>query len=126
NTTIWTAANDGYEVLNSDFLIHHGLIKSIGDVPLSLIQKVELKHGKLEDVDVQGAWVTPVIVDLHSHIGVGSMPELNDVLICYSTIAIRYHFLQVCSIDSLNTHDTSYELAIARGVTIVQFLPGSA
>ena len=30
------------------------------------------------------------------------------------------------SIDGLNTHDASYELAIAGGVTTAQILPGSA
>jgi hypothetical protein len=30
------------------------------------------------------------------------------------------------SIDALNTHDASYELAIAGGVTTAQILPGSA
>ena len=30
------------------------------------------------------------------------------------------------SIDGLNTHDASYKLAIAGGVTTVQVLPGSA
>ena len=30
------------------------------------------------------------------------------------------------SIDGLNTHDASYELAMAGGVTTAQILPGSA
>lgn len=66
--------NDGHEVLTGDLLMHRGLIKAIVDVPLSLIRQVELKSRKLEVINAHGAWVTPGIVDLHSHIGVGSAP----------------------------------------------------
>lgn len=124
NATIWTAANDGHEVLTGDLLMHHGLIKAIGDVPLSLIRQIESKNKKLEIIDAQGAWVTPGIVDLHSHIGVGSVPELNGARDTNSHKAPILPWLR--SIDGLNTHDASYELAIAGGVTTAQILPGSA
>lgn len=124
NATIWTAANDGHEVLTGDLLLHHGLIKAIGDVPLSLIRQLELKNKKLEVIDAHGAWVTPGIVDLHSHIGVGSVPELNGADDTNSLKAPILPWLR--SIDGLNTHDASYELAIAGGVTTAQILPGSA
>lgn len=115
NATIWTAANDGHEVLNGDLLIHRGLIKAIGDVPLSLIRQVESKHGKLEVVDVHGAWVTPGIVDLHSHIGVGSVPELNGAFIYYSTIAMMYHFLQAHATQTLARPPSCPGCAVSTG-----------
>ncbi|KAG1827623.1 uncharacterized protein BJ212DRAFT_1494927 [Suillus subaureus] len=124
NATIWTAANDGHEVLTGDLLMHHGLIKAIGDIPLSLIRQFELKNRKLEVIDVHGAWVTPGIVDLHSHIGVGSAPQLNGAGDTNSRKAPILPWLR--SIDGLNTHDASYELAMAGGVTTAQILPGSA
>jgi hypothetical protein len=77
NATIWTAANGGYEILTGDLLMHRGLIKAVGDVPFSLFQELESGSMNLEVVDAEGAWVTPGIVDLHSHIGVGSAPELE-------------------------------------------------
>jgi hypothetical protein len=85
NATIWTAANDGHEVLTGDLLMHRGLIKAIGNVPLSMIQQLELGNVNLEIIDVHGAWVTPGIVDLHSHIGVGSAPELDGEFLCFCT-----------------------------------------
>lgn len=85
NATIWTAANDGHEVLTGDLLMHRGLIKAIGNVPLSMIQQLELGSVNLEIIDAHGAWVTPGIVDLHSHIGVGSAPELDGRFLCYCT-----------------------------------------
>ncbi|KAG1827620.1 uncharacterized protein BJ212DRAFT_1256353 [Suillus subaureus] len=124
NATIWTAANDGHEVLTGDLLMHRGLVKAIGDVPLSMIQQLELENVNLEIVDVHGAWVTPGIVDLHSHIGVGSAPELDGADDTNSYKAPILPWLR--SIDGLNTHDASYELAMAGGVTTAQILPGSA
>jgi imidazolonepropionase-like amidohydrolase len=124
NATIWTAANDGHEIFTGDLLMHRGLIKAIGDIPLSLIRQVELKNGKLEVIEAHGAWVTPGIVDLHSHIGVGSAPELKGASDTNSRKAPILPWLR--SIDGLNTHDASYELAIAGGVTTAQVLPGSA
>jgi imidazolonepropionase-like amidohydrolase len=85
NATIWTAANGGYEVLTGDLFMHHGLIKAVGDVPLSLLQELELESMGLEVVDADGAWVTPWIVDLHSHIGIGSVPMLNGNFVCRFT-----------------------------------------
>jgi hypothetical protein len=37
---------------------------------------------ELETVDVQGKWVTPGIVDAHSHLGVGSAPQLSGMPLC--------------------------------------------
>ncbi|OAX33578.1 hypothetical protein K503DRAFT_700202 [Rhizopogon vinicolor AM-OR11-026] len=124
NATIWTAADGGNEVLTGDLLMHHGLIKAVGDVPLSLLQELELENMGLEVVDADGAWVTPGIVDLHSHIGVGSVPNLNGAHDTNSHKAPILPWLR--SIDGLNTHDASYELAVAGGVTTAQILPGSA
>ncbi|KAG1832110.1 hypothetical protein EV424DRAFT_1313531 [Suillus variegatus] len=124
NATIWTAANDGHEVLTGDLLMHRGVVKVIGDVPLSMIQQLELENVNLEIVDAHGAWVTPGIVDLHSHIGVGSAPELDGTDDTNSYKAPILPWLR--SIDALNTHDASYELAMAGGVTTAQILPGSA
>ncbi|OAX43849.1 hypothetical protein K503DRAFT_765464 [Rhizopogon vinicolor AM-OR11-026] len=124
NATIWTAANGGHEVLTGDLLMHRGLIKAVGDVPLTLLDELELESTDLEVVDANGAWVTPGIVDLHSHIGVGSAPELNGAADTNSFKAPILPWLR--SVDGLNTHDASYELAIAGGVTTAQILPGSA
>ncbi|KAG2742359.1 hypothetical protein P692DRAFT_20879650 [Suillus brevipes Sb2] len=124
NATIWTAANDGLEVLTGNLLMHRGLIKAIGNIPLSMIQQLELGNVNLEVIDAHGAWVTPGIVDLHSHIGVGSAPELDGADDTNSYKAPILPWLR--SIDGLNTHDASYELAMAGGITTTQILPGSA
>ena len=64
------------------------------------------------------------IVDLHSHLGVDSVPELAGTR---DTNSFRGPILPwLRSLDGLNTHDDAYELSIAGGVTSALVLPGSA
>ncbi|KAF9220135.1 hypothetical protein BS17DRAFT_787951 [Gyrodon lividus] len=119
NATIWTSGKNGTEVIEGDLLLHKGLIKAVGNVPLRLL------HGlQPQVVDAHGAWVTPGIVDLHSHLGVGSAPELDGASDTNSVKAPILPWLR--SLDGLNTHDAAYELARSGGVTTAQILPGSA
>ncbi|KAH7908517.1 hypothetical protein BJ138DRAFT_1068672 [Hygrophoropsis aurantiaca] len=120
NATIWTADSTSDTLVNGDILLARGLIKAVGDVPLHMLDE----FANLEVINVHGAWVTPGIVDLHSHIGVGSAPELDGASDTNSVKAPILPWLR--SIDGLNTHDASYELARSGGVTTAQILPGSA
>ena len=61
---------------------------------------------------------------MHSHIAVLSSPELNGAIDVNSYKGPTQPWLR--SLDGLNTHDASYELAIAGGVTTSLILPGSA
>ena len=72
NAKIWTGARNGSEVIYGDIFLDKGLVKALGYVPPRL-----LENNNYEFRDVQGAWITPGLVDLHSHIGVDSSPELN-------------------------------------------------
>ena len=67
---------------------------------------------------------SPSIVDLHSHIGVGSLPRLSGASDTNSRSGIVQPWLR--SLDGLNTHDDSYKLSVAGGVTTALVLPGSA
>lgn len=55
------------------------------------------------------------IVDVHSHVGVGSAPHLSGAEDGNSLKGTIEAWLR--SIDGLNTHDESYALAVAGGVT---------
>lgn len=72
NATIWTSGYNGTEIIQGDLLLLKGLIRAVGSVAPSLVSGLDI-----EVMDVNGAWVTPGIVDLHSHLGVGSAPELD-------------------------------------------------
>ncbi|TFK32813.1 hypothetical protein BDQ12DRAFT_691931 [Crucibulum laeve] len=123
NAKIWTGARNGTEVVYGDVLLEKGLVTAVGYVPVARLEAAK-KGGKLKVVDAKRKWVTPGLVDLHSHIGVNSAPSMKGASDGNSRKAPILPWLR--SIDGLNTHDDSYELAMAGGVTTAQILPGSA
>lgn len=75
-------------------------------------------------IDAKGAWITPGIVDIHSHLGNAASPELEGALDDNSPKGTIQPWLR--SLDGLNTHDDAYSLSsIAGGVTAALVLPGS-
>lgn len=74
NATIWTGARNGTEIVYGDVLLDRGLVVAVGYIPPSLLESVGQSSIRVEDVE--GAWVTPGLVDLHSHLGVFSAPTL--------------------------------------------------
>ncbi len=107
NANIWTGNKNGTEIINADILLDKGIIKSIGHLRGTFIKT----YGKeLEIVDVKGAWVTPGLVDIHSHIGIESSPTLNGASDGDSFNGIVQPWLR--SLDGLNTHDDSYPLSL--------------
>lgn len=64
------------------------------------------------------------IVDMHSHLGVDSVPALKGSDDTNSRKGIVQPWLR--SLDGLNTHDDAYHLSISGGVTTANVLPGSA
>ncbi|KAJ3568395.1 hypothetical protein NP233_g5740 [Leucocoprinus birnbaumii] len=120
NATIWTGRVNGLEVVKGDILVDQGLIQAIGDIEPAYLNS----FAGLVTVDANGAWVTPGIIDMHSHIGVGSLPELEGSDDTNSMKGLTLPWLR--SVDGLNTHDQSYELSISGGITTANILPGSA
>ncbi|KAF9017012.1 hypothetical protein BDZ89DRAFT_1117848 [Hymenopellis radicata] len=120
NARIWTGLHNGSQVVDGDILIDKGIIKGVGHY-----SALELEaYNSLEVVDVHGAWVTSGIIDIHSHLGDGPSPELEGAVDDNSLKGTAQPWLR--SLDGLNTHDDSYELSIAGGVTTALVLPGSA
>lgn len=118
NATIWTGNQNGEEIISGDVLLDRGLIKWIGEIP------VEYRGTDLEIIDAKGSWVTPGIIDVHSHMGVQSALELSGASDGNSLKGPILPWLR--SLDGLNTHDSAIELAIAGGLTTSLILPGSA
>lgn len=61
--------------MQGGILIDKGIIKAIGSV--ARLESYSIDRARLTEVDAQGAWVTPGLVDLHSHLGVESVPSLS-------------------------------------------------
>ncbi|KAI1784439.1 composite domain of metallo-dependent hydrolase [Ganoderma leucocontextum] len=120
NATIWTGGADGLEVVKGDVLLGEGLIKRVGVVEDSLLDH----YPNIARIDAQGHWVSPGIIDLHSHIGVDSIPELRGGDDTNSFKGPVLPWLR--ALDALNTRDDAYKLSIAGGLTTALILPGSA
>jgi imidazolonepropionase-like amidohydrolase len=108
-------------VFSGDILIDKGLIKGVGHFGRAALLKTY--GAELVVVDAKGAWVTPGIVDIHSHMGNGASPALNGASDGNSHKGTIQPWLR--SLDALNTHDDSYALSVAGGVTTALVLPGS-
>jgi hypothetical protein len=87
NARIWTGNKNGTEVVHADILLDKGLIKSIGHLRGFSIQHTAKN---LSRVDAKGSWVTPGLVDLHSHLGV----DLCHTLAVHLTAT---RFMELCS-----------------------------
>ncbi|ORX38692.1 hypothetical protein BD324DRAFT_621954 [Kockovaella imperatae] len=140
NGTVWTGDQDGEEILKGhDILLDGGVIRKIGssdDIQAFIASDPRLTSKSVassdstrelvvvHEVELDGAWVTPGIVDLHSHIGVGAAPGLFGNSDTNSIKAPILPWLR--SLDAFNTHDDSFNLSISGGITTMLVLPGSA
>src|SRR6267143_1134881 len=114
NATIMTAA--GQEIQGGSILFKDGRIVSVGTSVQAPSDAVV--------VDGTGKWVTPGVIDTHSHIGVYAAP--GTVAESHGNEATRPVTAEVWAEHSFWPQDPQIPLAIAGGVTTIQALPGSA
>lgn len=114
NATIMTAA--GQEIANGAILFKDGRIVAVGTNVQAPADAVV--------VDGTGKFVTPGIIDVHSHLGVYAAPGTwaeSD-----GNEATRPVTAEVWAEHSFWPQDPQIPLAIAGGITTIQALPGSA
>lgn len=76
-----------------------------------------------EKVDVSGKVIIPGIVDTHSHLGVGSRPNVpSNADVNEMTNPVESG---VRALDALNPNDPGIQMALAGGVTSANVMPGS-
>ncbi|KAI0089202.1 hypothetical protein BDY19DRAFT_889764 [Irpex rosettiformis] len=119
NAHILTGARNGTETVVGDVLLSGGVVRGIGDLPDYVLDELT----DLVTIEAEGAWVTPGLIDLHSHVGLLSSPATTGAFDVNSLHGPILPWLR--SIDAFNTHDDAFQLAIAGGVTSAQVLPGS-
>lgn len=114
NATLLTAAGPLLE--NAQILLQDGKITALGQ-GLTLPDNVEV-------IDASGKWVTPGIIDVHSHLGVYPSPGISAVSDGNeSTSPIT---AEVWAEHSVWPQDPGFTTALAGGITTLQILPGSA
>jgi imidazolonepropionase-like amidohydrolase len=114
NATILTAAGD--RIANGSVLLRDGRIVEVGAA-------LQAPAGATV-VDATGKWVTPGIIDAHSHLGVYAAPgvEANED----GNEATSPVTADVWAEHSVWPQDPQFPLALAGGITAMQILPGSA
>ena len=105
----------GNEFSNFDVLFDNGIIEEIGK---------DIVDGNATIIDAKGKWLTPGIIDIHSHMGVYPAPGVrtsSDGNEATSPITA-----EVWAEHSVWTQDPQFSLALKGGVTAFHVLPGSA
>ncbi|VAV92073.1 FIG01095481: hypothetical protein [hydrothermal vent metagenome] len=114
NATVLTGT--GAQLDGASVLMTGGKITAVGT-------DLQVPYGT-EVIDGTGKWVTPGIIDVHSHLGVYASPghkSLSDGNEMTSPVTA-----DVWAEHSLWPQDPGFSRAIAGGVTTLQILPGSA
>jgi imidazolonepropionase-like amidohydrolase len=114
NATVLTAA--GQELANASVLFRDGKVVAVG----SGVQA----PSDAQIVDGTGKFVTPGIIDTHSHLGVYAAP--GTAAESDGNEATNPVTAEVWAEHSIWPQDPQIPLAIAGGVTVMQVLPGSA
>ena len=114
NATIMTAA--GQEIQNGSILFQEGRIVAVGTTVQAPADAIV--------VDGTGKFVTPGIIDVHSHLGVYAAPGTDAE--SDGNEATNPVTAEVWAEHSFWPQDPQIPLAIAGGITTIQALPGSA
>ena len=101
---------------NASVLLEGGKIKQVG-------QNIQVPDSALV-VDGKGKWLTPGIIDVHSHLGVYPTPDTNSH--ADGNEMTKPVTAQVWAEHSIWPQDPGFTRALAGGVTAMQILPGSA
>jgi imidazolonepropionase-like amidohydrolase len=107
---------NGQRLDNADVLLRDGKVQALGTGLQAPADAIE--------IDANGKWVTPGLIDVHSHLGVYASPGVdasadgNEM-----TAAVT---AQVWAEHAVWPQDPGFAKALAGGITSMQVLPGSA
>lgn len=107
----------GGRIDGGDLLLRGGKIVAVGK---------GIANPGVREVDARGRWITPGVIDVHSHDGTFVLPltaidrEASDV----SEVSAP-NVADTWIETAVNTQDMAFDRALANGVTTLQILPGS-
>jgi imidazolonepropionase-like amidohydrolase len=113
NATVFDG--NGAELANADVLMRDGRIVSVGQ---------NLSADGATVIDGTGKFVTPGIIDAHSHLGVYPAPSINAT--SDGNEITQPNTAEVWAEHSVWPHDPGFLRAVVGGITTLHVLPGSA
>ncbi len=109
----------GRRLQNASLLLRDGKVSAIG-------QDIDPPAGA-QVIDAAGRWITPGLIDVHSHIGDFPTPfTLQDARHSDVNEETSPDTAQVWALHSIRVQDPQWERERAGGVTVLQILPGSS
>ncbi|KAI8100036.1 uncharacterized protein BX664DRAFT_322707, partial [Halteromyces radiatus] len=112
NANVWDG--QGGILNNVDILLADGVIQQVS---------TNINSKDIKTIDVKGHIVSPGLVDMHSHLGVDSWPELAATSDTNEMTSPITPFVK--SIDAFNPSDIAIRIVASGGVTSALVLPGS-
>src|SRR5919112_1289058 len=113
NATILTAAGPAIE--RGEILLQNGKVAAVGATVTAPADAIV--------IDATGKWVTPGVIDTHSHLGVYAAPGIESL--ADGNEMTNPNTAEVSAEHSIWPQDPQFDLALAGGVTAMQILPGS-
>jgi len=113
--TVLTAT--GAEIANGVVVAAEGRIVAVGGPETAIPQGATI-------IDAKGRWITPGVIDVHSHLGAGPSPSVSAM--ANINESMDPNTSQVWVEHSIWPQDPGFNRARAGGVTTLQILPGSA
>src|SRR5258708_7238194 len=114
NATILTAAGPAIE--RGSVLLQKGKVAAVGETVTAPADALV--------IDASGKWVTPGVIDTHSHLGVYAALFFDTQKTAYEMTSPNT--AEVSSEHAIWPQDPQFDLALAGGVTTMHILPGSA
>jgi imidazolonepropionase-like amidohydrolase len=112
--TVLTGTGDRLD--GADVLIVDGRISAVG--------KNLTAPAGARVIDAHDRWVTPGLIDIHSHLGVYPSPQMNGL--SDGNEATAPVTANVWAEHSVHPQDPGFQTALAGGITTLEILPGSA
>lgn len=128
-STYSSSASHATAIVNATVLdgrgakIEGAVVYMDGGEIVAIGKDVDLPDG-VETIDGTGKWLTPGIIDVHSHLGVYASPNTNAS--SDGNEATSPQTAEVWAEHSVWPQDPGFHRALAGGVTAMQILPGSA
>ena len=109
----------GRRIDNGDVVLAEGKVQAIG-------QGLARPTGATV-IDARGKWITPGLIDVHTHLGVYSLPETSlDARTSDVTELRDPNAADTWVEHAVRSVDPGFSHALAAGVTTLQILPGSS